>query len=160
MYSAAAAGGRRLAPAPAVWLNSGGPRSRQRREMIDTSLLGDARKWTCWPNRLRIGLVFPPGADPLRLIRDLCTEAGFSSPEQLRRACVLPARPLTARPARDANGLVDVVRASRDRVLEQAVLLGLCTAVLYEPGRPMLWTHTSLTRRLDLFAPGDFYADD
>ena len=160
MYSSSALADRRLAPAPTRWSNSGGPSSRKRREMIHTSLLGDTRKQVCWPHCLRIGLRFPPGADPLRLIRDLCAEAGFGSSERLRRACVLPAGALAARPARDERGLLDVVRSPRDRVLEQAVLLGLCSAVLYDPGRPVLWTRASLTRRLDLFAPGDFYADD
>ncbi len=160
MYSGTTPAVRRLAPAPVVWYNSGGPRSRQRREMIHSSLLGDTRKQIGWPHRLRIGLLFPAGADPLRLIRDLCTEGGFGSPEQLRQSYILPAGALAVRPASDERGLVDVVCAPRDRVLEQAVLLGLCSAVLYDPGRPVLWTRASLTRRLDLFAPGDFYADD
>jgi hypothetical protein len=37
-------------------------------------------------------------------------------------------------------------------------MLGLCTAHLYDPGRPVLWTRASLKRVLELFEPGGFYA--
>ena len=43
-------------------------------------------------------------------------------------------------------------------VLEQALLLGLCTAQLFDATRPVLWTHASLTRGLELFDPEGFYA--
>ena len=43
-------------------------------------------------------------------------------------------------------------------ILEQALLLGLCTAQLFDPARPVLWTQASLTRGLELFDPAGFYA--
>jgi hypothetical protein len=38
------------------------------------------------------------------------------------------------------------------------MVLGLCTPFRYDPGRPLLWTRTSLTRRLELFSGQEFYA--
>ena len=35
---------------------------------------------------------------------------------------------------------------------------GLCTAQLYDPARPVLWTQAALKRRLELFDPAGFYA--
>ena len=45
-----------------------------------------------------------------------------------------------------------------DDALFQAIVLGLCTPWRYDPGRPVLWTRTSLTRQLELFDAGGFYA--
>ena len=44
-----------------------------------------------------------------------------------------------------------------DDALYQALVLGLCTPWRYDPGRPVLWTRTSLTRQLELFDGGGFY---
>ena len=52
-----------------------------------------------------------------------------------------------------ANG-----READDSILEQALLLGLCTAFQYDPARPVLWTRASLTRRVELYEPAGFYA--
>ena len=43
-------------------------------------------------------------------------------------------------------------------VLEQALMLGLCTAQIFDADRPVLWTETSLTRAVELFDPVGFYA--
>ena len=48
--------------------------------------------------------------------------------------------------------------APESEVLEQALLLGLCTAQLFDAERPVLWTQASLTRGLELFDPTGFYA--
>ena len=45
-----------------------------------------------------------------------------------------------------------------DDALFQALVLGLCTPWRYDPGRPVLWTRTSLTRQLELFNGQEFYA--
>ena len=50
------------------------------------------------------------------------------------------------------------MRMRADSVLEQALLLGLCTAYQYDPARPVLWTRASLTRRVELYEPAGFYA--
>ena len=42
--------------------------------------------------------------------------------------------------------------------LRQALMLGLCTAQMYDPARPVMWTETSLTRAVELYDSGSFYA--
>jgi hypothetical protein len=37
-------------------------------------------------------------------------------------------------------------------------MLGLCTNQIFDPGRPVLWTATSLTRTVELFDQRGFYA--
>lgn len=140
--------------------NTGGPMSRQRRELIRSSLLGDTSKRGGWQHMCRVGLLFPASVAPLEYVHDLCARQGYRSPALLRAVVAAPTRMLTCRPAPDDGALVDVATASPTVVLAQAVVLGLCTATYYDPERPVLWTTTSLTRRLDLFAVGDFYGDD
>jgi hypothetical protein len=53
---------------------------------------------------------------------------------------------------------LDVGTADPREVLRQLFLLGLCTTVRFDPGRPVLWTQASLTRRLELFDVSEFYA--
>ena len=140
--------------------NSGGPMSRQRRELIHVSVLGDTGTRGGWRRLCRVGLVFPADVVPLEYVYALCLGQGYRSPEMLRSVVTTPPRMLTCRPARDDDALVDVATASPTAILAQAVVLGLCTATYYDPARPVVWTTTSVTRRLDLFAVGDFYGDD
>ena len=53
---------------------------------------------------------------------------------------------------------VSVARGDPLEVLRQAFLLGLCTAVQFDPRRPVLWTQASLTRRVELYHTTEFYA--
>ena len=69
-----------------------------------------------------------------------------------------PGRPLLARLVPDANFGAQVGRDSDEKILQQALLLGLCTAFHYDPARPVLWTRASLTRRVELYEPAGFYA--
>jgi hypothetical protein len=37
-------------------------------------------------------------------------------------------------------------------------MLGLCTAHIFDPERPVLWTLNSVTRAVELFDPAGFYS--
>ena len=87
----------------------------------------------------------------------LLRKYGFEHAEQLRKVfnpsedrCICRLDP---RPKR-----LLVTDANPDEVLRQALLLGLCTTVLYDPQRPVLWTRSSLSRCLELYDGGGFYA--
>lgn len=138
--------------------NSGGPSSRTRREMIQSTLLGNRSKSSFWPLVLTVGLVFPEGASPVDLTWKLLGKSGFESPEQLRTKFAVPPSILVCRPLRDPeHKFPRVDRGGRKEILKQALLLGLCGACFYDPVRPVLWTNQSLTRRLALYSMGDFY---
>lgn len=141
-----------------VWCNVGGPMTRTRREPISAHLLGRTDGAIRCRRIVRIGLLFPEGADPVGEMTGLLAQEGFDAPEDLRAACQIPDGPLLATRARDPLARLDVASASADAVLEQALLLGLCTSQLYDPARPVLWTTASLGRALDLFEPLGFYA--
>jgi len=71
---------------------------------------------------------------------------------------MIPLGALICRPFNGKERRVSVSDPNRRRVLKQALMLGLCTAHLYDPARPVLWTAASLTRGLVLFEPEGFYA--
>jgi hypothetical protein len=137
--------------------NSGGPMSRTRKERIRATLLGNDNGLVRCPSVLRVGLCFPAG-DPVDLLTGILAEEGYGSPEDLRDELAFPDHRLVARPSPDHFGSVDACHGARRDVLWNALVLGLCTAQLYDPSRPVLWTQASLTRRLELFDPAGFYA--
>jgi hypothetical protein len=137
--------------------NSGGPMSRTRREVICSTLLGNDERPIRCPRIVRLGIDFPHG-DPVALVTDVLYDQGFGSPEDLLGEYDIPDRRLVARPHTLHNGVVDIVHDAARDVLWHALMLGLCTAQLYDPARPVLWTQAALRRRLELFDPTGFYA--
>ena len=139
------------------WANSGGPMSRRRTERVVASLLRDGSAPLQLPRVIRAGLHFGE-REPLDAVLEALARAGLDDAELLRDRYAAPATPLLARVVPDARWGVQVARASDDAILEQALLLGLCTAYQYDPARPVLWTRASLTRRVELYEPAGFYA--
>ncbi len=137
--------------------NSGGPASRRRTERIVASVLRDETTPFHLPRVLRAGLVFGD-RDPLQAVLKSMARVGLDDAEQLRDRFAPPSTPLLARTVPDARWGVQVARGSDDAILQEALLLGLCTAFQYDPSRPVLWTRASLTRRVELYQPGSFYA--
>ena len=136
--------------------NSGGPRSRSRVERLDTTVLGNDNSPIRCPRVLRVALDF--GFDnPLVVARGLVSACGYDDEEAARRAVRLPALPCICRV--NPSGLVTRIDdLAPDEALFRALVLGLCTPWQYDPRRPLLWTRTSLTRRLELFEGQGFYA--
>ena len=131
-----------------------GPPSRSRRERITSSLLGrDDGEVRC-PKVISIGFDIPPGDDPLERLLDLLVDEGYEQPEDLRHRIQIPDRPFVCQPSTHAGCSLDAPAAE---VLRQAVMLGLCTAQLFDPARPVIWTRSSLTRVVDLFDLQGFY---
>lgn len=155
-------------PAPGSWLvardvevyerlaNSGGPMSRRRTERLSATVLGRDDGAIRCPRVMRVGLDFG-GQNPLTLVRDLLATCGFSDEQEARSAIALPLEPCLCR-ADTAPRPVPIETLDADAALYQALVLGLCTPWRYDPGRPVLWTRTSLTRHLELFDGGGFYA--
>ena len=149
-------------PAMPVWrskwydCNTGGPSSRTRTERLSSTVLGHDEGPIRCPRVLRVGLRFgrrKPVACAERWLRD----AGFASEDEARAAFTLPSSPCIC--------TVDATPAPKDAAtltategLFIALVLGLCSASVYDPARPVLWTSTSLTRQLVLYDGGGFYA--
>lgn len=139
------------------WANSGGPASRRRTERVLASLLRDETAPLRLPRVIRAGLHFG-NREPLGAVLEALARSGLDDAELLRQRYSAPATPLLVRVVPNARWGVQVAHASDDSVLEQALLLGLCTAYQYDPARPVLWTRASLTRRVELYEPAGFYA--
>ena len=140
-----------------IQANSGAWMSRTRRERIKSSLLGQDDGCIRCPRRIRIGLRFVD-THPVSCLESILAAAGFRSYEDLRHAIEVPETRLICRPQPEPEKRLEVHGSSPFEVLEQALWLGLCTTQLFDPGRPLLWTETSLTRALELFDPTGFYA--
>ncbi len=136
--------------------NSGGPRSRTRQERLSATVLGRKSGTIRCPCSRILALDFK-GADSLPTINALLAEAGIAGPEALRAVVRTPQTPAICRP-NPAIAAIEVESADPGQVLETALLLGLCTQWVYDPSRPVLWTRTSLERRLELFDGEGFYA--
>jgi hypothetical protein len=148
-------------PSPAgrrpLHANMGGPMSRTRKESVCSTLLGrDGGPIRC-PRVIRLGLDFGEAA-PLEILARILAEEGHGSPEDLRGECPLPEGRLVCRPLPPGTARLPVASGARPEVLRQALMLGLCTAQLFDPLRPVLWTQASLSRCLELFDPAGFYA--
>ena len=146
-------------PAPRLPMgaNSGGPSSRTRSERVQAELLGKQAGHIQCPRIRRLALGFGP-LDPVTFLEGVLWDVGLARPEDLRRRFVVPGAPLLAMPAPADAQRLDVLTAPPEEILEQALLLGLCTKHIFNPARPVLWTFTNLTRALDLFESAGFYA--
>ncbi len=141
---------------PGMHCNSGGPRSRTRTERLQSTVLAKRGGVIRCPVTLPLALDFE-GADPVATMYALLEQQGINSPEDLRALFQpLPASTL----CRVNPGVlpIKVATASPEEVLKTALMLGLCTAWLYDPVRPVLWTRASLARAVELIDGEGFYA--
>ncbi len=132
-----------------------GPPARHRREHIRSSLLGkDDGEIRC-PRIIRLGFHLP-GDDLLDYLNELIAAEGYRNFEDLRDDIPIPEKPYICRSS--SSPAPCPLSAPCAEVLRHALMLGLCTAQLYDPSRPVIWTRNSLTRVIDLFDPEGFYA--
>ena len=139
------------------WLNSGGPMSRRRTERVLATVLRDDAGPFRLSRVIRAGLHFRY-RDPVDSVLKSLARVGLDDAERLRERYAAPTHPLLVRVVPEAPWGVQVRYEDDDAILEQALLLGLCTPHLYDPARPVLWTRASLTRRVELYDPAGFYA--
>lgn len=142
---------------PTIYANTGGPMSRTRKERIVSTLLGKDEGFIQCPRRIRLGLKFE-GAHPVDCLEAILASEGFTDPEELRSRYIVPQGRLICRPMSDEEKRLSAIDGRHYDVLEQALMLGLCTAQIYDTKRPVLWTESSLTRVVELFDPVGFYA--
>jgi hypothetical protein len=139
------------------WANSGGPMSRRRTERVVASVLRDDASRIHLPQVIRAGLHFGD-QDPLQAVLESLARLGLDDAEQLRERFKAPPATLLARVVPDARWGVRITHGTDESILQQALLLGLCTPYQYDPSRPVLWTRASLTRRVELYEAAGFYA--
>lgn len=140
-----------------LYANTGGPMSRTRKQNVRSTLLGRAQGAVCCPMNRSLGLLFEEGESALDVMDALLRSIGMDAPDGLRSLFVLPQKPLMARQTAGNEVRMCTVTGAPIAVLEQALWLGLCSAYLFDPGRPLVWTETSLRRSLELFEPVGFY---
>lgn len=133
-----------------------GPAPRNCVQIIDASLLGE------WEDSFERGFVarldFPEGGrgSHLAMARQLLEQAGYTEPDQLRS---LPGLPRGRWICRELTKETPALVPTESPLLLHAAVLGLCSSVLYCPGRPVIWTESRLRRRLVLYREKNFYED-
>ena len=143
-------------PSDLYYANSGGPRSRTRIQVVQHTLLGNSEGPIRCPRHLCLALDFGR-KDPVLTAQRLLKALRVTDLELLRSTFAPVPGPMVCLVNPDLHPL-DVATAEPQEVLRQAFLLGLCTVVGFDPGRPVLWTQASLSRRLELFDVSEFYA--
>ncbi len=137
--------------------NSGAPMSRRHSERLSSSVLGERDPFLKIPLVLQVGLDFGSCTAVRGFMEDLLSEVGCVEPEELRDLFDHPGGRLLARAAPVQFRPKDVRTAPLEVILRDALILGLATASIYDPARPVLWTNASLTRCLELYDPRSFY---
>ena len=141
-----------------MYANTGGPMSRTRKQKITSSLLGQGSGHDIHCLQYRtLGLQFDDGSSAIGAIEALMRSVGIGSSDDLRSKFDLPQFPMMASPADESAARICIVTGNPMDVLEQALWLGLCSPYLFDPSRPLVWTETSLRRRIALFEPAGFY---
>ena len=141
---------------PALWANTGGPLSRTRSVSIESSVFGKRGGAIRCCSVLHLGLQFR--RDPVKTMEDMLKMEGIAWCEDLRKRFTVPDCPLVCGPLPASYQRLSADKGDPNLILKQALLLGLCTAHLYDPARPVVWTGTSLSRGVALFDPAGFYA--
>lgn len=136
--------------------NSGGPASRTRTEHVSSTVLGDDTGPIRCPRVLRVGLTFGR-RNPVVCAERWLRETGFATDLDARAAYALPEHPCICQPDPSPQPQEAALLSARDGLFV-ALILGLSTATVYDPSRPLIWTTTSLTRQLVLFNGEGFYA--
>ena len=132
----------------------GGPPSRQRKERIQSSILGkDDGNIRC-PSVLRVGFFLLKGEGPLEILEERLIDEGYDSLEDLRKSIEIPDKRHICRPYLHPECRLDAAPAE---VFRNALILGLCTAQMFDPERPVIWTRASLSRVVELFDPAGVY---
>ena len=141
-----------------LYANAGAPMGRRFTQRISSSLLGTGDPFVRMPRLLQVGIWFGVEGQARQTIERLLGELGCRSAEELRDVIELPVSRLLARPAPESFVPRDVRHETPSTILRHALILGLSTASLFDPARPIIWTEASLTRRLELYDPQGFYA--
>jgi hypothetical protein len=156
-----------IARGPGAFHNTGGPRSRTRRERITTSVFPRRGRTRSLLGARRVGDVWgidTPGGSWRRYVLELLAKLGFADPDEaFAQTDGIPQVRLHCRPAPNDDGRVYVkVRSRADRIdcLRKALVLGKCCRGLYDPERPVIWTEQRLRQCYELHEIGASFYDD
>jgi len=146
-----------------VYHNSGAPHFRHHIQRIDSTLLGCEYTSIHLPLEGRYGLDKEGFPSVLDRAWSLLDKAGFCSPDEAAEAFTdLPQVRLhvvAMEPCKEYRKFIPEPMNERD-TLRTALILGRCTANLYDPFRPTIWTANRLERWVRLYQSGSFYDED
>ena len=135
--------------------NAGGPMSRLRKQELKFTLLGKGHDGLRCPRVMGAALDFD-SLDPLRVVERVLKKCGFQAAEEAASVLMPRMGPCICRESELVRA-IDVRSAPPETVLRTALILGHATQFFFDPARPLVWTRSSLQRRLQLFSPSRFY---
>jgi len=135
--------------------NAGGPMSRKREQNIRASVLGTGRDGLRLPRVFGAAIDFG-SSDPVPFVQRLLGRCGFENAEDACHEFLPCIGPSICRESVSVKAL-SARSAPPEALLRAALVLGHATPFFFDPARPLIWTRSSLNRRLQLFNPRRFY---
>ena len=163
-----------IAPGVGAFHNSGGPRSRTRKEKLGASLFPDRGSQLPDPDRdrgrlgaRRVGdlwAVFNETESLRDAALEIISERGFANPDEaFAKLDGIPRIRLHCRRASGEYSGEGAVRPGDDALefLRTALVLGKCCRGLYDPERPVILTEKRLQERFELYEIREsFYGEE
>lgn len=135
-----------------------GPPIRHDSIAIKACVFGESEVSIRWDLIEVVGLDFE-NRSPIEVVERALAECGFTSCDELRDHYRIPQTTLACRVLPKDTKLPKAKTIGKRRLLRHALILGLCGPSIYDPQRPVIWTNNRLSRAIQLYAPGRFYAN-
>lgn len=125
--------------------------------VLDSSFFVRNRKSIAWEHSETIGIDFED-REPIDVLQEALERFGAPSPESLRGRIDVYPHQMACHIGKPPRQIAKASKLSMKELLRRALILGLCGPTHYNPDRAIIWTKNRLTRVVDLYLPGEFYA--
>ena len=124
---------------------------------VESSLFVKNQTTIAWKHSETIGIDFEE-REPIEVLQEALVKFGAPSPEALRAEIEVYPVLMACHIGKPPRKIAKASRLPVKELLRRALILGLCGPTHYNPNRAVIWTRNRLTRIVDLYLPGEFYA--
>ena len=124
---------------------------------LESSFFVKNQKTIAWQHSETIGIDFED-REPIDVLQEALEIFGAPSPEALRNEIEVYPQQMACHIGKPPRKIAKASQLPVKELLRRALILGLCGPTHYNPNRAIIWTKNRLTRVVDLYLPGEFYA--